>query len=212
MTQIVNHTTGEKCELEFKPRGWTAKYNNTIHGVVKDSKGVEKYHITGKYTESLKMKCLDTEETTVLWEAPKVLDNADLMYGFNSYTLQLNLMTEQLKEKLPPTDSRFRPDLRLWEEGKQEESSNEKNRLEQLQRDRKKKLKETLGEAIEPENDPSYYTPKYFKSVTHPITGDPIYEYCTKNAYNSNYWEDREKCAFQHLPNIYSDNCMPFYK
>ena len=57
---------------------------------------------------------------------------------------------------------------------------------------------------MEPENDSSYYTPKYFKEVTHPITGDQVYEYCSVNAYNSNYWEDREKCAFQHLPRVRS--------
>ena len=51
MTEIINHTTNEKCELEFKARGWTSKYNNTVHGVVKNAKGVDKYHIVGKYTE-----------------------------------------------------------------------------------------------------------------------------------------------------------------
>ena len=30
----------------------------------------------------------------------------------NYYSLQLNLLTDNLANKLPPTDSRFRPDMR----------------------------------------------------------------------------------------------------
>ena len=76
-----------------------------------------------------------------MWRVMEKPQNHELMYGMNSYALQLNLINDVLKEKLPPTDSRLRTDLRLWEEGKQEESTNEKNRLEINQRERKKKLK-----------------------------------------------------------------------
>ena len=41
------------------------------------------------------------------------------MYGMNSFALQLNYLTDQMKLKLPHTDSRFRPDIRLLEEGNQ---------------------------------------------------------------------------------------------
>jgi len=52
--------------------------------------------------------------------------------------LQLNLLNDALKAKLPPTDSRFRSDVRAWEHGDYEKSSSEKVRLETNQRDRKK--------------------------------------------------------------------------
>lgn len=34
---INNHDSGEKCELEFKPRGWSTKNNCMIHGIIKDA-------------------------------------------------------------------------------------------------------------------------------------------------------------------------------
>jgi oxysterol-binding protein 1 len=97
MTEVVNHTTGEKCELDFRARGWTSRNNNTIFGVVKDAKGVPKFHLTGKYTESIEVINLDTNETFVAWTAPEKAANADMMYGFNPFTLQLNLLTESLQ-------------------------------------------------------------------------------------------------------------------
>jgi oxysterol-binding protein-related protein 3/6/7 len=45
------------------------------------------------------------------------------MYNMNAFSLQLNLLTDELKDKLPPTDSRMRPDVRAWEEGKVDEAS-----------------------------------------------------------------------------------------
>jgi len=138
ITIVQNHTTGEKCSLEFKARGWTSKHNNSCSGVVKDANGKPVYEISGKYTESLVVKNLNTGETFTAWTAPTLPENNMMMYGFNSFTLQLNLINNILKEKLPPTDSRFRPDVQLWEEGKQEEASDEKNRLENNQRARKK--------------------------------------------------------------------------
>lgn len=65
-----------------------------------------------------------------------------MMYNMNSYSLQLNLLTDKLKAKLPPTDCRLRTDMRTWEEGKLEEATEIKNKLEVWQRQRKKALKE----------------------------------------------------------------------
>ena len=134
-----------------------------------------------------------------------------MMYGFNTYTLQLNLLTDALKDRLPPTDSRFRPDLRLWEEGKVDEASAEKSRLEDNQRKRKKELSTTLSD-MDLDNDPSYYTPKYFCKSTNPITGDLVYDYSESNQYQSSYWDDRDKNNFKHQPKIFEDECEAFFK
>lgn len=51
--------------------------------------------------------------------------------------MALNEWTEQdekTRPKLPPTDSRYRPDIRQMEEGNIEFASKEKNRLEEKQR------------------------------------------------------------------------------
>ena len=67
-----------------------------------------------------------------------------MMYGFNNFSLQLNLMPDQLRDKLPPTDSRLRGDVKIWESGQIDNSTDEKNRIELNQRKRKKLLKELL--------------------------------------------------------------------
>lgn len=59
-----------------------------------------------------------------------MLENGHLMYHMNKFALQLNIITDKLKEKLPPTDSRLRTDLRCWENGELQKASSEKERLE----------------------------------------------------------------------------------
>lgn len=39
------------------------------------------------------------------------------MYNFSHFGLQLNYLTEELKERIAPTDSRLRPDQRALENG-----------------------------------------------------------------------------------------------
>ena len=49
----------------------------------------------------------------------------------------MNNMSDELREKLPPTDSRLRPDLRAWEHAQNEHAEQEKRRLESNQRSRR---------------------------------------------------------------------------
>lgn len=42
------------------------------------------------------------------------------IYGMNLFALQMNAITDRLKSKLPPTDSRLRKDIRAWEEADME--------------------------------------------------------------------------------------------
>ena len=43
--------------------------------------------------------------------------NEQNCFNFSLFTFQLNFMSENLSKKLPPTDSRFRKDLRALESG-----------------------------------------------------------------------------------------------
>ena len=76
--------------------------------MIKDASGAVKYHLNGKYTEKLDMKNIETGEVETIWTAPELPENSHLMYNMNSYSLQMNLLTDGLRDKLPPTDSRFR--------------------------------------------------------------------------------------------------------
>lgn len=107
-SEIVNVDTGDRVDFDFKIRGWSGKNKDALVGIVKDAKGVAKYQISGKYSENFELKNLETDEVEILWTAPEPPENSHLMYNMNSYSLQLNLLPDTLKEKLPPTDSRFR--------------------------------------------------------------------------------------------------------
>ena len=61
--------------------------------------------------------------------------NSEQYYGFGYFTIELNeLLLDDLKEELPCTDCRFRPDQRMLEEGHLQEAEAEKRRLEQVWR------------------------------------------------------------------------------
>lgn len=76
------------------------------------------------------MKNIETGEVETIWTAPELPENSHLMYNMNSYSLQMNLLTDGLRDKLPPTDSRFRQDLRAWEEGRVKDAGDFKDKLE----------------------------------------------------------------------------------
>jgi len=98
---------------------------------VKTSEGKPVYEVEGKWNTSLTIKNLETGEKTLAWKAnpkPKMWDH---LYYFSKFALQLNYLPEVLRDKLPPTDSRLRPDQRLLEEGKTEEATLQKLRLEE---------------------------------------------------------------------------------
>ena len=52
------------------------------------------------------------------------------MFGMSLFSLQLGVLSDELAAKLPPTDSRFRPDLKAWELANINLATSEKNRLE----------------------------------------------------------------------------------
>ena len=71
-------------------------------------------------------------EAVLLWERDKTVTKT--RYDLTPFAISLNELTPGLRDKLPPTDSRLRPDQRHLENGEYELANAEKLRLEQLQR------------------------------------------------------------------------------
>ncbi|CAK9171700.1 unnamed protein product [Ilex paraguariensis] len=96
-------------------------------------------------------------------------------YNFTRFAITLNEPTPGLKEKLPPTDSRLRPDQRCLENGEYEMANAEKQRLEQRQRQASKMQERG-------------WKPRWFAKDR----GSDIYLYV------GGYWEAREQrnCDF----------------
>lgn len=70
---------------------------------------------------------LDIPNSVLLWLVEKRPDNSSEYYNFTRFTFCLNELTEELKTILPPTDSRFRPDIRLLELGDLDAAAEQKN-------------------------------------------------------------------------------------
>ncbi len=115
------------------------------------------------------------QEEVEIWRAAEKPDNYEWQYNFSKFTLQLSLVSDQLKEKLPPTDTRFRPDQRALEVGDIELASSEKHRLEEAQRARRK----------EHQKNGTEHTPAYFVEKKVEETGESLWQSTGK------YWEDR---------------------
>lgn len=76
-------------------------------------------------------------------------EDASLYYGFTRFAIELNEITEDMQNYIPPTDTRFRPDQRCLENGDVEKAELEKHRIEEIQRTRRREM-ESKGETHQP--------------------------------------------------------------
>lgn len=60
---------------------------------------------------------LDPSHFRVLWKRVPFPKDHPEYYGFTKYGITLNEITADLVGKLPPTDSRYRPDVNALENG-----------------------------------------------------------------------------------------------
>jgi hypothetical protein len=105
--------------------------------------------------------------------------------------MALNEWTEEDKKtrpSLPPTDARFRPDIRRMEEGNIDLAGQEKNRLEEKQREERLKMEKRREEW-----QPRYiyidiliiliFIFRWFRLVKHPQLGQEVW------VSNEKYWQ-----------------------
>ena len=136
-----------------------------MQGLVKDASGVIKYRFKGKYTERIIATDMETGKQEIVVEIPKFPQGPqDLkkIYGMNLYALQLNNMSEDLRAKLPPTDSRLRPDLNHWEQANLEDAQAHLQRLTDNQRTRRATLKKQFadeGNTVDMYDERQFYWP-----------------------------------------------------
>ncbi|KAK9095983.1 hypothetical protein Sjap_021480 [Stephania japonica] len=161
-----------------------------VQGVVQDNKS-EKTVATlfGKWDESIhfvsgersgKGKISESSPNDqILWKRSKP-SNYPTRYNFTRFTTTLNELTPGLKEKLPPTDSRLRPDQRHLENGEFEMANSEKLRLEQRQRQARKMQEKG-------------WKPRWFAKDKD----------SDSYLYIGGYWEAREQGNWESCPNIF---------
>ena len=88
-----------------------------INGPNEDSPVPESSGLNGDIPKSDSSHSLDIPNSRLMWEVnPRPEDSAQY-YHFTLFSMSLNQLTDELAKRLPPTDSRFRPDVRKLEEG-----------------------------------------------------------------------------------------------
>ncbi|XP_052190349.1 oxysterol-binding protein-related protein 1C-like [Diospyros lotus] len=187
-TMRIQGNHNYSCKLKFKEQSIIDRNPHQVHGTVQDRYGKTVATLFGKWDESMhyiygdssaKGKGTELSEAHLLWKRSKPLD-FPTKYNLTRFALTLNELTPELKEKLPPTDSRLRPDQRCLENGLYDMANAEKLRLEQRQR-QATKMQE------------SGWKPRWFAKEK----GSDTYHYI------GGYWEAREKGTWELCPNIF---------
>ncbi|THU52041.1 hypothetical protein C4D60_Mb06t37410 [Musa balbisiana] len=166
------------CQLKFKEKSLFDRNPRQVQGYVEDVKGAKVASLLGKWDDLMycskgddvsNKTCNITQNMCLLWERSKPPANPT-RYNLTSFAITLNELTSELQEKLPPTDSRCRPDQRHLENGEYEKANAEKLRLEKRQR-MSRKLQE------------NGWKPRWFQQEGE----DGTYHYV------GGYWEAREQ-------------------
>ncbi|XP_006982250.2 oxysterol-binding protein-related protein 3 isoform X5 [Peromyscus maniculatus bairdii] len=139
---VIKNLTDDSCHCKvnfIKAKYWSTNAHE-IEGTVFDRDGKAVHRLFGKWHESI--YCGGASSSTCVWRANPMPKGYEQYYGFTQFALELNEMDPLSRSLLPPTDTRFRPDQRLLEEGNIEEAEVQKQRIEQLQRERRRVLEE----------------------------------------------------------------------
>uniref|UniRef100_A0A8C6L1S8 Oxysterol-binding protein n=1 Tax=Nothobranchius furzeri TaxID=105023 RepID=A0A8C6L1S8_NOTFU len=165
-----------QCKVTFvKAKSWSSAVNE-IEGVITDSNGKVIHSLFGKWHESVFQG--EPPAATCIWRPGPVPENKDQYYGFTQFAVELNELDSSLRPLLPPTDTRFRPDQRLLEEGNVDAAEEQKQRIEQLQRERRKVL----------QDNNMTHQPRFFKK-----SKDDSW------VSNKTYWELRREPGFSKM-------------
>ncbi|KAI9076679.1 hypothetical protein K1719_041444 [Acacia pycnantha] len=179
------------CRLKFKEQSILDRNPHQVLGFIEDASGKKAASLFGKWDDSMsciigdvnvKPKDSSSSDACLLWKRTEPPTNLT-RYNLTSFAITLNELTPGLKEKLPPTDSRLRPDQRYLENGEYEKSNSEKLRLETRQR-MSRKMQE------------NGWKPRWFRREGENGTF----------RYVGGYWEARERGIWDGCPNIFEVN------
>ncbi|XP_046973476.1 oxysterol-binding protein-related protein 6-like isoform X3 [Vanessa cardui] len=143
---ITCHGSDISCKLNFiKASSWSSS-RHEVRGAVTEAGTGTRLRLAGRWSEALYAG--DPPAAKCLWRPGAMPAEHELYYGFTRFAIELNELEPGLRELLPHTDTRFRPDQRALEEGDVEAAEQFKHQLEQAQRERRRDS---------PEHTPSWF-------------------------------------------------------
>uniref|UniRef100_A0A7N6AN61 Oxysterol-binding protein n=1 Tax=Anabas testudineus TaxID=64144 RepID=A0A7N6AN61_ANATE len=165
------------CKLTFIKGNYWSSNVNEVQGFVMDQEGKVIHRLFGKWHEGL--YCGIPPSAKCIWRPGSMPTDYELYYGFTRFAIELNELCPELKDALPRTDARFRPDQRHLEEGNLEMASSEKQRIEDMQRTRRKWNEENNIK----------HEPRFFKKVVDA-------NHRERWVSNNTYWDLRKNPGF----------------
>ncbi|RAR11999.1 oxysterol binding protein 1 [Stemphylium lycopersici] len=192
--EITNWTTGEKCLLDFKPRGWKASSAYQVVGKVLDAENRVRWSIGGRWNDKIyarftpgfedadieksgKSSKHDDNKAFLVWQAHE--RPTGIPFNLTPFVVTLNDIPDKLRPVVAPTDTRLRPDQRAMEDGEYDFAATEKNRVEEKQRATRRQR----------ENEGKEFTPRWFSKGRCETTGEEYWEF------NHEYWKVRDRVA-----------------
>uniref|UniRef100_A0A3P9LFL2 Oxysterol-binding protein n=1 Tax=Oryzias latipes TaxID=8090 RepID=A0A3P9LFL2_ORYLA len=166
------------CKLTFVKGNYWSSNVNEVQGFVMDQEGKVIHRLFGKWHEGL--YCGVPPSAKCTWRPGSMPTDYEMYYGFTRFAIELNELCPELKDVLPRTDARFRPDQRQYlEEGNLEMAASEKQRIEEGQRIRRKWNEENNIK----------HEPRFFKKVMDT-------NHRERWVSNNTYWELRKNPGF----------------
>ena len=175
---VVNETTNETAVVTFKSKGMFSGRSEDVVVQTFDPHGTElPLGLAGKWTSTLYFAEHGTPTARIAWQVGDLVANSPKHYGFTTLAASLNEITPLEQDRIPPTDSRLRPDQRAAEEGQLERAEELKLKLEEAQRQRRKAMEERGEE----------WVPRWFCKVDG-VGEEEVWGLKTGHG---GYWEER---------------------
>ncbi|KAI0972407.1 Oxysterol-binding protein-domain-containing protein [Xylaria arbuscula] len=188
---VSNDSTGAKANIEFKTKGMFGGRCEDVHVDMYGSDGAPTgVSLTGTWTKSLQVVEGGKNTGQEIWKVGQLVPNTANTYGMTTFAASLNEITEVEKNRLPPTDTRLRPDQQLAEQGKLDDAETWKVRLEEAQRTRRRELEERGEE----------YKPKWFYKVADTPDGEELWRF---RGGKDSYWEERGRGEWKGVEKIF---------
>lgn len=186
---ITNHSTGDTCTMKYHPYSIFASADKArlVEGKCMDKTGRIVYQIDGNWdTQLAYAPAGNPAAATSIWAATGQVAGEG-MYGLTKYAVTLNELSE-VDQGCCPTDARFRPDVRMMENGDFDKANKIKVSLEEAQRARRREM----------EQKRVTWEPKWFALVEdQTVTGRPQYRY------KGGYWEAKRTQQWNNTTKIY---------
>ncbi|XP_026672135.1 oxysterol-binding protein 1 isoform X4 [Ceratina calcarata] len=205
-TDIVNHKQGIKCHLKYTPYSYFSRDSQRkVKGVVMNANNEVKWVVQGTWDSKIEIAPVISTSGTpdnpvyktgpyiLAWKRRTSVSDSEKYYNFTELACQLN----EPEDGVAPTDSRFRPDQRLMENGQWDEANAEKLRLEEKQRAVRRAREHEAEKAATQGLPYEAYEPLWFKKEQDPYTDSLCY------IYGGEYWECKSKGDWSRCPNIF---------